>query len=160
MLLGLALDSAPRRRRLLRGELASEVRDRRLQDLEASFRFSNERARFLHEVSTPAGPTCARAHRLHEDISTRSEAQQDCAAPAVHHRTSAHLGFVRRHRSPLDTPARYMLLRSFARWSFPYACAVGDVIFLLFMRALPPAPCSTWSLPSAFPVNIVPCSTS
>ena len=30
----------------------------------------------------------------------------------------------------------------------------------MFISALPPAPCSTWSVPSAFPVHIVPCSTS
>ena len=53
-----------------------------------------------------------------------------------------------------------MLLRSPARSSALYFRAVSFVSAHLFISALPPASCSTWSLPSAFPVHIVPCSTS
>ena len=53
-----------------------------------------------------------------------------------------------------------MLLRSPARSNALYFRAVSLVSLRLFISALPPASCSTWSLPSAFPVHIVPCSTS
>ena len=53
-----------------------------------------------------------------------------------------------------------MLLRSPDRSNALYFRAVSLVSLRLFISALPPAPCSTWSVPSAFPVHIVPCSTS